>query len=69
MIFHQFQNITLFFLNSCISIIGIFYSSSEPISPYLLRCKGFAVENHSFILHASHLRQTRLVNNPGYSLS
>jgi hypothetical protein len=27
-------------------IIDIFYLSGESISPYLLRCKGFAVDNH-----------------------
>ena len=46
-------------------LIDIFYPSGEPISPYLLRSKGFAVKYYSFILCASHLRQPRLVNNPG----
>ncbi len=48
--------------------IDIFYLSGEPISPYLLRCKGFAVVYHSVILCASHLRQSQLVNNPGYMI-
>ncbi len=47
-------------------IIDIYYPSGEMISPHLLRCKGFAVDYHSFILCASHLRQSQLVNNPGY---
>ena len=51
-------------------IIDIFYLSGEPISPYLLRCKGFAVEYPRpgltrFIHYASHLRQSQLVNSPG----
>jgi len=49
-------------------LIGIFYPSGKPISPHLLRYKGFAVGDHSFILRASHLRQLRLVNNPGQML-
>jgi hypothetical protein len=28
--------------------IGIFYPEGEPISAHLLRCGGFAVDNHSF---------------------
>ncbi|HEM49137.1 MAG TPA: hypothetical protein ENO27_02890 [Caldithrix sp.] len=28
--------------------IGIFYPEGEPISAHLLRCCGFAVDNHSF---------------------
>jgi len=45
-----------------------FYLSGEPISPYMLRCKGFAVDDYSCILCALPLRQPRLVNNPGYSI-
>jgi len=47
-----------------ISITGIFYLSGELISPHLLRCSAFAVEDHSFIRCASYLRQSQLVNNP-----
>ena len=50
---------------SFISIFDTFYLKGEPISPYLLRYKGFAVEYYSFILKASHLQQSQLVNNPG----
>jgi hypothetical protein len=50
---------------SFLFIIDIFYPSGELISPYLLRCKGFAVAYHSFFLCASHLQQSQLVNNPG----
>ncbi|TET69645.1 MAG: hypothetical protein E3J44_07645 [Candidatus Aminicenantes bacterium] len=45
--------------------VGIIYPSGGPISPHLLRYRAFAVENHSRIPCASHLRQTRSVNNPG----
>jgi len=44
--------------------IGIFYPTGEPISPHLLRCSAFAVDDHSFMRCALHLRQPRLVNNP-----
>jgi len=30
-------------------LIGIFYPSGEPISPHLLRCGPFAVDDHCFI--------------------
>ena len=46
------------------SIFDIFYPSGEPISPYLLRCGAFAVDNYSFMPHTSQLRQSRLVNSP-----
>jgi hypothetical protein len=46
-------------------IIGTFYPSGEPILPHLLRYNGFAVKDHSCIHCALHLRQPRLVNNPG----
>jgi hypothetical protein len=46
--------------------IDIFSSPSEPISPYLWCCGGFAVDDHSFTRRAYHLRQTRLVNYPGH---
>jgi hypothetical protein len=46
-------------------IIGTFYPPGEPILPHLLRCSGFAVNYHSFIPCASHLRQPRLVNSSG----
>jgi hypothetical protein len=29
--------------------VGILYPSGEPISPHLLRCGAFAVDNHSFM--------------------
>ncbi|HEA64872.1 MAG TPA: hypothetical protein ENI02_01875 [Candidatus Aminicenantes bacterium] len=45
--------------------VGIIYPSGRPISPHLLRYRAFAVKNHSRIPCASHLRQTRPVNNPG----
>jgi len=45
--------------------VGIIYPSGGPISPHLLRYRAFAVKNHSRIPCASHLRQTRSVNNPG----
>jgi hypothetical protein len=37
-------------------MIDIFYPSGELISLHLLRCKGFAVDNHSCILCALHLQ-------------
>jgi len=37
--------------------IGIFYPEGEPISAHLLRCGGFAVDNHSFT-------RRRLVTGP-----
>ncbi|TEU09014.1 MAG: hypothetical protein E3I52_01225 [Candidatus Aminicenantes bacterium] len=48
--------------------VGIIYPSGGPISPHLLRYRAFAVKNHSRIPCASHLRQTRSVNNPGESI-
>jgi hypothetical protein len=36
-----------FFKKKLSILIGIFYLSGEPISPHLLRCGPFAVENHS----------------------
>jgi hypothetical protein len=45
--------------------VGIFYLSGEPISLHLLCCGPIAVDDHSFMGHASHLQQPRLVNNPG----
>jgi len=45
--------------------VGIFYPSGEPISLHLLRCGPIAVDDHSFMGHASHLQQPRLVNNQG----
>jgi hypothetical protein len=32
-----------------LSSIGIFYPSGEPISPQMLRCAPFAVDNYSFM--------------------
>jgi len=52
-------------INCILFIIDIFYLSGEPNSPYRLRCKGFAVDNYSYILCALPLRQPRRVNNPG----
>jgi hypothetical protein len=46
------------------SNIGIFYPAGEPISPHLLCYSAIAVEDHSFMRCASHLQQSRLVNNP-----
>ncbi len=68
---HGIDNALQFFaflLTLFIFIIGIFYPSGEPISPHLLRCSAFAVEDHSFMRCALHLRQPRLVNNPGLNL-
>ncbi len=45
--------------------IDMFSSPSEPISPYLECCGGFAVDDHSFTRRASHLQQPRLVSNSG----
>jgi hypothetical protein len=45
--------------------IGIFYPPGEPILLHLLRYDPFAVDNHSFMGHTSHLKQPRSVNNPG----
>ena len=42
-----------------------FYPVGEPISPHLLRCEAFAVEDHSFTLHALRLQQPWLVKYPG----
>jgi len=50
---------TIIYINS-----GTFYPPGEPISPYLLRYRVFAVKYHSFIPCASYLRQPRLVNTP-----
>jgi len=36
------------FLRTFYIFIGIFYPSGEPISPHLLRCGLFAVDDHSF---------------------
>jgi len=36
------------FLRILYIFIGIFYPSGEPISPHLLRCSLFAVDDHSF---------------------
>ena len=47
-----------------VCIIDIFYPLGELISPYLLRYKGFAVVYHGFILCASNVQQSQLVNNP-----
>jgi len=38
----------ILFLRTFYIFIGIFYPLGEPISPHLLRCGLFAVENHSF---------------------
>jgi len=38
----------ILFLRILYIFIGILYPSGEPISPHLLRCGLFAVENHSF---------------------
>jgi hypothetical protein len=38
-----------FFENIFFILIGIFYLSGEPISPHLLRCDPFAVDDHSFM--------------------
>ncbi len=40
-----------------------FFPCGEPISTHLLRYSAFAVEDHSIIRCALHLRQPRLVNN------
>jgi hypothetical protein len=66
----QYQEVILTLLKKLFEkylfiLIGIFYPSGEPILLHLLRCDPFAVDNHSCMSHASHLRQTRLVNNPG----
>ena len=54
-----------FSLDFFLIIIGIFYPSSEPISPHLLRCGPLAVdETTASWTDALHLRQPRLVNNP-----
>jgi hypothetical protein len=45
--------------------IGIFYPWGEPLLQHLLRCGQFAVVHYGFTIHASHLQQSRLVNNPG----
>jgi hypothetical protein len=45
-------------------IVGIFSLSGESISQLLLRCGPLAVDDHSFMSHASHEQQPRLVNNP-----
>jgi hypothetical protein len=37
--------------------VGIFYPSGEPISLHLLCCGPIAVDDHSFMGHASHLQQ------------
>ena len=56
------------------SVPFVFYSiynrhflpqGGEPILPHLGCCGGFAVKYHSFTHRAYHLRQPRLVNNPG----
>jgi hypothetical protein len=52
-------------MNIISSYAGIFYPLGEPISPHLLCCDPFAVDDHSFMTRASHLRRPRFVNNPG----
>jgi hypothetical protein len=52
-------------MNIISSNVGIFSPSGEPILQHLLRCGPFAVGDHSFMNHASHLQQPRLVNKPG----
>jgi hypothetical protein len=37
----------------------------EPVFLHLLCCGPIAVDDHSFMGHASHLQKPRLVNNPG----
>ncbi len=54
-----------FVFNLSSILIATFYSSSEPISLHLLCCEPFAVDDHSFMVHASQLQQSRLVNNSG----
>jgi len=49
-----------------LEFIVILHPTGEPILPHLLCCSAFAVENYSIIRCALHLRQPRLVNNPGY---
>jgi hypothetical protein len=51
-------------MNIASSYVDIFSPSGEPISPQLLCYGSFAVDDHSFMNHASHLQQPRLVNNP-----
>jgi hypothetical protein len=60
--------IETFFLFLVLILIAIFLPPGEPISPHLLRYRVLAVKDHSFAPCASHLQQSRLVNNPGYSL-
>jgi hypothetical protein len=36
--------------------IVIFHLKGDPVSPHLLCCSAFAVENHSFMRCALHLR-------------
>jgi hypothetical protein len=48
MIFSNTENLTLF-IEKFLLNIGIFYPLGEPISPHLLRCGPFAVDDHSFM--------------------
>ena len=53
----QYQEVILILLEIPLGIlskklyilIGIFYPLGEPISPHLLRCAPFAVDDHSFM--------------------
>ena len=69
LVLHRILRTTLLYAISIInpkSIIGIFYPLGEPILPHLLRYSTFVVKDHNFMCCALHLRQPRLVNNPGY---
>ena len=65
---HQEDILTLLkkiFKKNFFIFIGIFHPMGEPILLHLLCCDPFAVDNHSYMDHASHLQQPKLVNNPG----
>jgi len=49
-------------------MLAIVRPSGKPISPHLLRCEPFAVIDYSFMTHALHLQQTRLVKKAGAPL-
>jgi len=59
-VLNEILRTTLFYINYIInfkSIIGIFYPSGKSILPDLRRYSAFAVDNHSFMRCALHLRQ------------
>ena len=47
------------------NFIAILLPDRQSFFLHLLCCEAFAVKDHGFIPRASHLQQSRPVNNPG----